>query len=231
MTTMRRMRKNIDARLHWLIPALCALTAGCIEGENKGHDTFDESPMGASRSPVDDLRDDPAGVVALARREKDHFFRGPDSPLKKGRGTFVGLRYYPYDPAYRVVGTFEPHDPPEEQTLGTSTGTSRPMLMIGTIRFTIDSVEETLNTYVSAVEERRLFIPFRDRTSGGATYGAGRYLEVMTDELPGTQTDILLDFNEAFNPFCAYNEEYSCPLVPNDNILEIAIPAGEQTYT
>jgi uncharacterized protein (DUF1684 family) len=73
----------------------------------------------------------------------------------------------------------------------------------------------------------KLFLAFGDETSARETYGAGRYLDVQ--KVPGSKT-ITLDFNKAYNPYCAYNETFSCPLPPQENLLQVAIKAGEQTY-
>jgi uncharacterized protein (DUF1684 family) len=73
----------------------------------------------------------------------------------------------------------------------------------------------------------KLFLAFGDATSAGETYGAGRYLDIA--KAPGSKT-VLLDFNQAYNPYCAYTDKFSCPLPPVENLLEIAVKAGEKTY-
>ena len=99
----------------------------------------------------------------------------------------------------------------------------------GALKFTLDGVECLLDTFKSLstdVDPKRLFIPFRDTTSGKETYGAGRYLE-LDENASGIYT---IDFNLAYNPYCAYNIDFSCPLPPEQNTLKVAIRAGEKHY-
>ena len=159
------------------------------------------------------------------RRMKDEFFaRGGDSPLTdEQRASFEGLRYFDPDPAYRFEVALEraPAGPHEE--IQTSTGEVQHLARAGTVRFSIDGHAAALVAYEQGDE---LFIPFRDTTSGGETYGAGRYVEAH----PIGRGRYDLDFNTAYNPYCAYNENWSCPLPPGENWLDIAIRAGEKNF-
>jgi uncharacterized protein (DUF1684 family) len=225
-----RRRLRGDRLLRGFLP-FAVLFGGCVEQRD---DDFQEEMsefMKLHKSRAG--KADPGYIVSIAREEKDRTFRGDPSPIpEEERGAFRGLRYYPYDITFRVVGTFEPLDSAEEVTLGTSTGEPRRSWLAGTIRFTVGDVEETLNAYVDEGDTNRLFIPFRDRTNGRETYGAGRYLEAERDSRwVRNDGDVVLDFNKAYNPYCAYNAEYSCPLVPAENNLGIEIEAGEMTYT
>ena len=167
--------------------------------------------------------DEHEAAVLRMRQEKDEFFRmHPQSPLEH-RGSFEGLRYFPYDAAYRVAARWEPAAQPRQVRIGTSTGEERDYLEAGTLRFTVDGQERTLRGYVAPGRPHELFVPFRDATSGKESYGAARYMEV---ELP-RDGHALIDFNAAYNPFCAYSESYSCPLPPRENWLDVPIRAGE----
>ncbi|HWH08084.1 MAG TPA: DUF1684 domain-containing protein [Candidatus Thermoplasmatota archaeon] len=157
------------------------------------------------------------------RREKDDFLkRSPQSPIAD-QAAFEGLRYFPYDAAFRVSAAWEPAATPRHVRIGTSTGEERDYLEAGTLRFTLGGQERTLRGFVAPGRPHELFVPFRDATSGKESYGAARYLEV---ELP-RHGHALVDFNLAYNPWCAYSESYSCPLPPRENWLDVAIRAGE----
>lgn len=167
--------------------------------------------------------------VRRMRREKDDWFgKSPHSPLDPdGRPSFKGLRYYDPDPGYRVRATWEPNPAPPVVTLQTSTGEARDYLVAGILRFKLNGVEQTLQGYqVAHGHSHDLFVAFRDATSGKETYGAGRYLEVP---LPH-HGEAEIDFNMAYNPYCAYNEAYSCPFPPRENWLDVPVRAGERTF-
>lgn len=160
------------------------------------------------------------------RREKDEFFaRSSESPLTpEQRRGFTGLQYFPVDPSLRTEVALEraaEGDAAEE--IQTSDGQVRLMPRAGTVRFDVGGREIALAAYEQGDE---LFIPFRDATSGTETYGAGRYVEAHP--LGGDR--YLLDLNAAYNPYCAYNENWSCPLPPRENWLDVAIRAGERSF-
>lgn len=159
------------------------------------------------------------------RQMKDAFFaRSPESPLTaEQRASFAGLRYFPTDPALRFEVTLERAEPGEPEEIQTSDGQIRLLPRAGIVRFTIDRHEVALAAYEQGDE---LFLPFRDATSGAETYGAGRYVEAH----PIAGDRYLLDLNTAYNPYCAYNANWSCPLPPRENWLDVAIRAGELAF-
>lgn len=163
------------------------------------------------------------------RDRKDEYFESnPHSPIPEGeRESFDGLSYYPIDEAYRFELPLREHDDKRTVTVGTSTGGEQTYLEWGEFRFELEGEEVTLQAYKSDPDEDRLWVPFRDATSGEETYGAGRYLdlEVETHRRDGTW---ILDFNEAYNPTCAYSDRYECPLPPTENWLDVPIEAGER---
>ena len=165
-----------------------------------------------------------------ARQAKDVAFRRAGSPLSEaGRQTFDSLRYYPADKAYCFSAQFAPAVTQDTVRLATSTGRPEKYLRWGQASFILDKREYKLTLFRAAVgPDTTLFVPFADRTNGAATYGAGRYLDAP---LPAPDdTEILLDFNTAYNPYCAYNAAYTCPLPPAENRLNVALPAGEKTF-
>jgi uncharacterized protein (DUF1684 family) len=164
-------------------------------------------------------------TIEAERVEKDRFFRThPYSPIED-RSSFTGLNYYPPDPALRFELPLQKAEQVEELTIQTSTGDEQTYHRLGTVGFEIDGEPAALAIYQSP-DHDGLFVPFRDATSGQETYGAGRYLEPA--ELAGDR--LLVDFNLAYNPYCAYSEQYSCPLPPLENWLKVPIRAGEKAY-
>lgn len=168
-----------------------------------------------------------ARAIEAERAAKDEYFRlAPDSPIPaEDRAAFTGLAYFPVDPAYRFEGLeLGPYDgtEPEAFDMPTSQDDLRRAWRAGTFRFRVAGQAVALVAY--DLGGGSLFVPFQDATSGGETYGAGRYLDVEP-ELDGTFT---LDFNLAYAPYCAYSPLYSCPLAPPENRLAVRIEAGER---
>ena len=164
------------------------------------------------------------------RRDKDAFFRDhPSSPLTdEQRATFEGLEYFDEDPAFVVRAPLETVgvDTDETIVMQTTTGGTQTYRRAGVARFDVGG-EPTQVTLFASDDMGELFLPFRDATSGHDTYGAGRYLEV---EPPGPDATVEIDFNLAYNPYCAYNPEWSCPIPPGENWLAVPIRAGERTF-
>ena len=172
--------------------------------------------------------------VMFLRREKDHFFRDdPYSPIPMGvRAAFQGLEYFPVDPAFRLRVGLKRYPEAKPVVLPTSKGVSREMVRFGQFEFEVAGVPQRLDVYKALPtpghhhEEASLFVPFRDATSGKETYGAARYLDL--EERPSGE--YVLDFNMAYNPYCAYSEDYICPFPPRENWLRVPIRAGEKNF-
>lgn len=166
--------------------------------------------------------------LEAARDEKDQVFREEFTPMMGPQAaTFRGLEFYDPDPAYRVEARLEPGDGARVR-LATSTGSQRDFVRHGRLVFPVDGQEQQLSAFRAlpgSGAEDILFVPFRDATSGQETYGAGRYLD-----LPFTHgaASYVVDFNEAYNPLCAYSPYYSCPYPPPENHLRVPIRAGER---
>ena len=110
-------------------------------------------------------------------------------------------------------------------------GREQDFLRWGEFRFKVGGKEQAIQVYKSDPAEGRLFILFRDVTSGKETYGAGRYLDLEPDKDQTVEKKWIFDFNKAYNPWCVYSENYTCPLVPPENWLEVPIYAGEKNYS
>jgi len=159
------------------------------------------------------------------RKAKDDFFRSdPQSPLtREQRSTFKGLRYFPEDPALDLKVNLEAFPDRKRVNIMTNTGDAQSYIRLGRFDFTIGGETASLTVYAN---EHGYFLPFADSQAGKETYGAGRYLE--PEELPDRRLKV--DFNLAYNPYCAYNENWSCPITPPENRVMVPIRAGEMTY-
>ena len=164
------------------------------------------------------------------RNEKDNFFRVSfQSPLSsKEREKFIQLDYYPVNPDYYFELELKEYSEKEILEIQDTGGKQRKFLRWGEFRFEIGGEEQVLQAYKSSPDEDRLFVPFRDATSGTETYGAGRYLDLESTRDCTTDGKWILDFNKAYNPWCAYSENYTCPFVPPENWLKVQIHAGEK---
>jgi uncharacterized protein (DUF1684 family) len=170
--------------------------------------------------------------LEMIRKGKDRFFREhSQSPLPaQERERFKGLNYYPIDPSYRFEVDLHEHDERRTLRLDATHGGERVVLLRGEFRFTIGDQECTLRAFQIDPTVNRLFVPFRDATAGVETYDKGRYLDLepVTHRTP--EGKWILDFNEAYNPWCEYSEEYVCPFAPPENWLSVPVPAGERRY-
>jgi uncharacterized protein (DUF1684 family) len=158
---------------------------------------------------------------------EEYFAEHPHSPVPSEQ--FAGLEYYPVDRAYRFELELREHDELERLTVETTAGGKQEYLRWGEFEFEVDGQTQTLQAYRADADDDRLWVPFRDETSGEETYGAGRYLDLEPDSHL-TDGGWVLDFNEAYNPTCAYNEAYECPLTPTENWLDVPVEAGEKAY-
>ena len=155
------------------------------------------------------------------------------SPLKeKDLKKFKGLDFFKFDASYVVNATFErtPNETPFE--MKTTTERLPVYVKYGTVTFNLKGSNHQLNIYQNQDVIKKegyedyLFLPFLDDTNGEETYGGGRYIDLRFPE--GNELEI--DFNKAYNPYCAYNEKYSCPIVPRENYLELRVEAGVKAF-
>jgi uncharacterized protein (DUF1684 family) len=175
--------------------------------------------------------------LATFREGRDKEFRDrTKSPLQQEDFVaFKGLNYFPEDKKYVVNAKFEPSADEKYFSMPTTSGVSEKYIKTGVLRFNIDGTEYVLNAYQSektnlsktSPYKNLLFIPFKDLTNGRETYGGGRYIDITKPETG----EVVLNFNLAYNPNCAYgNEKYACPIPPKDNFLQAEIKAGEKIF-
>lgn len=168
---------------------------------------------------------DPPALEKLRREKDDVFRRHPHSPIPEAhRAAFTGLAYFPPDPALAFDVEVEPADG-EVLTIPTSDGDERRYRRTAKVAVTVEGQPVEL-VLLSREEQEGFFLPFRDATSGKESYGAGRYLDIA----PPKEGRVHIDFNLAYNPYCAYDDAYSCPLPPPDNWLQVPVRAGEAAY-
>lgn len=178
-------------------------------------------------------QNDPAYTdeIEKEREDKDRFMKtSSESPFAQIKDQYTGLNYFPIDPKYRIIADLTPIESKKPVTLTTNDGKQERYQEYAYAEFDLDQYHNKLVIYEMidmGPSRGKLFLAFGDATSANETYGAGRYLDVT--KTPGATT-ITLDFNKAYNPYCAYNETYSCPLPPPENLLNVAIKAGEKSY-
>lgn len=160
-----------------------------------------------------------------SRAEKDRFFAThSQSPLtREQKRNFHGLSYFPEAPELRLELDVEKLSEEDEIEMQTSTGDIQHYRRFGNIHF---SVEKQMVELTIFVDPTGYFMPFVDGLAGAETYPAGRYLEPE----PMDNGKFLVDFNLAYNPYCAYNDRWSCPLTPSENRLKVPIRAGEKIF-
>lgn len=184
------------------------------------------------------------GPLARFRAGKDELFaRHPQTPFgPEELPTFTGLRYFPYDAALRVEATLTPLAEEATDDLPASGPHAMRFRRAGRLDFALAGAPASVLVYWIDVYGGGLFLPFRDATSGDETYGGGRYLfdtvkgsdflrlDSQEEPMGYEGGRVLLDFNYAYNPSCAYDSRWVCPLAPNENRLPTPIRAGERAY-
>lgn len=182
---------------------------------------------------------DPLATHVVFRAERDHLFahHSQSALTEEARAHFTGLGYFPYNPAVRVEAVIDTDIEPERREVATSGEEIMPMERVGVVRFGIGQEACALSLYWIDVYGGGLFLPFVDGTAPTETYGGGRYL---IDTVKGSDFRVLdrtagmwrveLDFNYAYNPSCAYNYRWVCPLAPPENRVPVRIEAGEKRF-
>lgn len=163
------------------------------------------------------------------RERKDLFFKSDaSSPLTNSqRAAFRHLNYFPpnLDLIFKVRLLREKD--PQRVGIQATGGETRPAVVFGKFRFEVDGKNESLDVYKMLGDSSNdLFLPFTDETCGKTTYHGGRYIDLKEN----SSDEYVLDFNYAYNPYCAYNHNFSCPIVPGVNHLDVKIDAGEMKY-
>lgn len=165
--------------------------------------------------------------VTQDRLQRDMEMREKNSPVAPSRrSAFQGLNYYPVDRTYRYAVPLQRYATPDTVQVAESTGTISEQIVVGTVPVPLPTDTSRLVVFKvkSGPERGQLWIPFADSTNGHTTYSAGRYVDLQ----PAASDSVVVDFNRAYNPTCAYDPDFACPLPPSENRLAFGIPAGEK---
>ncbi|SFU15397.1 hypothetical protein SAMN04489724_4407 [Algoriphagus locisalis] len=152
-----------------------------------------------------------------------------ESPLTdEQKASFTKLNFYPIDPTYKVKARMVPIEDRKVREVPLTDGTKEKYIEHSWAEFELNGKSEKLLLLqaMNEPDKRNFFLAFADATSAEETYGGGRYINARQDG----KNSITIDFNLAYNPYCAYNPDYGCPLPPKENLLDIAIPVGEKNY-
>ena len=166
------------------------------------------------------------------RSEKDSLFLWAEwSPiLQDEKPSFRGLNYFPIDLSFRFEGPIVLYEPPTADTIMGTKGDLRPALKYGYFPFSHKNLSYKLQIYQilpeNSTHEKYLFLGFTDQTTGKETYNTGRYIDLV--EIPNQ--GYVVDFNFAYNPYCAYNPRYTCAIPPSENRLPFKVLAGEKIF-
>ncbi|MHA2366386.1 MAG: DUF1684 domain-containing protein [Candidatus Hodarchaeales archaeon] len=165
-------------------------------------------------------------VINYQKRFNDFLRNSDNSPLSEDQKlNFKEVTFFPLDKKYSIDLEITINPKPDEITISLSKGEEKIYIRYGFLDFIIDGVSSRLTVF-KPIDQDYFFIPFKDKTSGVETYGAGRYIEL--EKL--SEGKFNLDFNFAYNPYCAYNDRFSCALTPVENHLKIFINAGIKKY-
>lgn len=200
------------------LPASAPEHAGVVQFE-KGHAVYQGKAL---RPNID--------IVALGnikffmiKRGEEYFIRVKDNDSALRRD-FTGLKWFPIDPAWKITAKFTPYDKPRTIMFDSQNGVKQPMQSPGFVTFKYKDADYRLEPVLEGSE---LFFIFRDATSNKTTYGAARFLYAA----PAINGTVILDFNKAINPPCAFTAFATCPLPPPQNRLKLAVTAGEKKYS
>lgn len=195
--------------------------------------TVDGKPITVATELRNDAEKDGPTVVQTGAVRLQVIKRGPRYGLRvkdaesPTRTQFAGLDYYPIDPKWRVEARLEPYDPPKEIPIDDITGMRSNSISPGALVFTIDGREYRIDPILEEPDAEEYFLIFKDLTSRDETYPAGRYLYTAKADANGR---VIVDFNKAYNPPCAFTDYATCPLPPPQNRLPIRVEAGEKKY-
>lgn len=160
---------------------------------------------------------------------KQAFIDEDHSPLKANDTAYV--HFFAPNAAYKVTASLTLLETPTPFLFATSSKKEKTYQEYGTLSFTINGQDLTLVLFSIPQEQAsvHLFLPFKDASNSSSTYGGGRYLDISKEDI--IEGKVVLDFNKAYNPYCAFASGYNCPIPPKENHLPIEILAGEQAYT
>ncbi|MBU2996893.1 DUF1684 domain-containing protein [Cellulophaga baltica] len=208
-----------------LLIVLTVFIVGC-NGKKKYHDIVENKITQDTPNAIADILE--------FQKELNEEYKDPEtSPLyDKDRVNFESLDFFAPDTTYRVMARFERTPDALPFFMPTTTNRKSKEVVFGILYFKLLGDDYQLEVYQNSQLKLRsgfkdyLFLPFLDETNGKETYSGGRYIDLRIPD----GDSILLDFNKAYNPYCAYNKKYSCPVVPKVNTLNVSIKAGVKAF-
>ncbi|MCX6549639.1 MAG: DUF1684 domain-containing protein [Acidobacteria bacterium] len=214
----------------WFTPVAGSVSPAVLGKTPGGDDAVEPALPVTSRLRVSDKQVIRLGryfIEPLARLDSGNVrVFDPDSAA---RSAFAGLKWYPPNLALQVEAAFTPNPSPDKIIMATSRGLKKEYYRVGTLAFAVEGTPQKLTVLAMSASPKagdELFVPFRDATTGAETYEVGRYLMFPFQ----TDRAYEIDFNGATNPLCNYSPHYNCPIPPRDNVLTVAIRAGEMAY-
>lgn len=176
-------------------------------------------------SKVEKLKSNQDSIATInSRAQKDESFRTLDDSPIKDKANFKGLTYYPYQSAWKLDFQVKKLDEIKEIEVKMTDGSVEKMVLFAIISTEKNGKQLSLDLYQHS--NGNFFLAFKDLTAPIETYGGGRYIDIPADQLNGNK--ITVDFNQAYFPYCAYNETYACPVPPQRNSIPLKIQAGER---
>ena len=163
-------------------------------------------------------------TIQNLRSDKDTYLKKDTASPIENKANFKGLKYFEINPAFKIIGKIDKLTSGQTINISMSGGETEEYEAYGNITFEIEGVKCALKIFKTL--EGNLFLPFKDLTSNKETYGAGRYLDFGINDV--NENQLTIDFNKAYQPFCAYNHTFTCPVPPAENFLNVAIKAGER---
>ena len=158
------------------------------------------------------------------RNDKDTYFKKDTASPIKDKIDFKGLKYFEANSNFKITGKIDRVTSGQVINITMSGGEVEEYEAYGNLTFELEGVKCALKIFKTP--EGNLFLPFKDLTSNKETYGAGRYLDFGVNDVKNNE--IMIDFNKAYHPYCAYNQTFTCPVPPAGNTLNVAVKAGEK---
>ena len=158
------------------------------------------------------------------RSDKDSYLKKDTASPIKDKKDFKGLKYFEVNPNFKITGKIDKVTSGQTINITMTGGEVEEYEAYGNVKFEIEGVKCVLKIFKTP--EGNLFLPFKDLTSNKETYGAGRYLDFGVNDVKDSQ--ITIDFNKAYHPYCAYNQTFTCPVPPAENTLNVAVKVGEK---
>ena len=163
--------------------------------------------------------------LKIERKGKDAFFKENENSPIEYKAKFEGLKYFDVDAKLKINAELVLDKSETKNIIKTTDNKADTLVKYGVAKFKINNIDCQL-TIFRTENARLFFLPFRDKTSGKQTYGGGRYLDIPVTDMIGNK--VIIDFNLAYHPYCAYNYTYICPVPPKENDLNFEVLAGEK---